>query len=492
METVKAACTESLTQARIIYKGTKAKRGSPAKPSVHVMQGTGQLMGNELSFIILCVVNIISLLLAVVRRLYGPNWFETSEGIATARRFLELAPGLINGDDIGFLADPELYKYWLASSAELGFVPSVGKNFFHPRLFCINSQFFDITSATGGVIGPSIATEELLNDTTTAICKLHPFNTGLLVGCASETEKMERWALLRGRDEGPLALPARYNYLQRSATDHVALHVRFLWYWKPDIRAWTVDGRFNLHGSPAIGGGGFNWYPGIAAEVTRFQRVLAAFLVHYYRTPRRHQPLFVTQTRAGEEGEVAMGARSLERRPPQNWSGAYRAVDRFLREDEPGQKPVPLGRRSTDKAGGDMYVITSSDDPAYPDVARADIDITPRDSVISILPQPYHERLPRYSRLLTQLHKRPDRPLMDVEVFLTETFRLTRTVAYPSLLDSETNIDVPPIPDDLRALARAAPRVPEPAAVYFDPDGPEDDWRADPGTDADKAANLFV
>lgn len=488
METVRAACTESLTKARIIYKGTKATRGKPARPSVHVMQSTGQLMGNELSFIILCVVNIISLLLAVVRRLHGPNWFETSEGIATARRFLELAPGLINGDDIGFLADAELYQHWLASSAELGFVPSVGKNFFHPRIFCINSQFFDITRASGGVVGPSIATEELLNDGTTAICKHHPFNTGLLVGCASETEKMERWAQLRGRDEGPLALPARYNYLQRSATDHVALHVRFLWYWKPDIRAWTLDGRFNLHGSPALGGGGFNWYPGIDAEVTRFQRVLAAFLLHYYRKPRRHQPLFVTQTRAGERGEVAVGERSLQRRSPENWSGAYRAVDRFLREDEPGVKPVPLGRRSRDKAEGDLYVITASDDPTYSDVARADIDITPRDSVISLLPQPYHERLPRYSRLLTLLHKRPDRPLMDAEVFLTETFRLTRTTAYTPLLEPEENIAVPPIPDDLRELARCAPTVPIPVAVYPE----EDDWRPEPGTAGDRAANLFV
>jgi len=102
----------------------------------------GQPMGHPLSFPLLCVINLSTYRLALKR------WVEAAwESCDYEKRqllLLELWDSVIvNGDDIAFMADDELYKVWLGCVSEHNFLPSMGKNYFTDELVQINSQLFD-------------------------------------------------------------------------------------------------------------------------------------------------------------------------------------------------------------------------------------------------------------------------------------------------------------------------------------------------------------
>jgi len=85
-----------------------------------VLQERGQLMGNFLSFPLLCLQNYLAFLYFA-----GPSY-----------------PVRINGDDIVFRAPRHVYERWAAGVSSTGLTLSVGKTFVHRRFFSLNSKYF--------------------------------------------------------------------------------------------------------------------------------------------------------------------------------------------------------------------------------------------------------------------------------------------------------------------------------------------------------------
>jgi hypothetical protein len=98
------------------------------------VQRNGQLMGNVLSFPILCLANYIA---------YHISW-EIYLGRDISP--FGVPPVLINGDDILFKSNKEHYKIWCNVVTEFGFEPSIGKNFFSDEMLQINSVLYRIDS----------------------------------------------------------------------------------------------------------------------------------------------------------------------------------------------------------------------------------------------------------------------------------------------------------------------------------------------------------
>jgi hypothetical protein len=99
-----------------------------------VDQANGQLMGSPVSFPILCVIN------AAINRLYLDPALKTP---------LWKLPLLVNGDDGLFSTDREPNGDWERLVAQVGFKPSLGKNYVHEELCCINSEFYSRSSTLG-------------------------------------------------------------------------------------------------------------------------------------------------------------------------------------------------------------------------------------------------------------------------------------------------------------------------------------------------------
>lgn len=98
-----------------------------------VKQITGQLMGSVLSFPILCAANFTCFVKAVTRRCHA---------LGIKRPRLADLRCLINGDDILFVCDQELYFIWLEEIALVGFTLSPGKNLVSSTYFTINSTLY--------------------------------------------------------------------------------------------------------------------------------------------------------------------------------------------------------------------------------------------------------------------------------------------------------------------------------------------------------------
>jgi hypothetical protein len=98
-----------------------------------ILQENGQLMGNPLSFAVLCVAN-----LSTYMRAFG--FTKRSELID--RNGAPIQPMLINGDDIVFTAETSFYKAWVQSAADIGLKKSLGKNYYVRDWFMINSRMY--------------------------------------------------------------------------------------------------------------------------------------------------------------------------------------------------------------------------------------------------------------------------------------------------------------------------------------------------------------
>lgn len=112
-------------------------------PNLDCHQNNGQLMGNPMSFPILCLVNLIGYWLSLEKYLQHPVEIQS-------------LPVLVNGDDILFRADQGFHDSWVDCISSLGFSLSVGKYYWHKRVATLNSQFFlckeTLDSSTGRVI----------------------------------------------------------------------------------------------------------------------------------------------------------------------------------------------------------------------------------------------------------------------------------------------------------------------------------------------------
>jgi len=100
-------------------------------------QTNGQVMGNVLSFPILCLANVCAYWIA--RELYigeTLDWSEVKDEV------------LINGDDILFCCEKDFYPVWLETIREFGFEPSAGKNLCSDDIIQINSALFRTVTST--------------------------------------------------------------------------------------------------------------------------------------------------------------------------------------------------------------------------------------------------------------------------------------------------------------------------------------------------------
>jgi len=112
----------SLT-GRVVYS-TKAGK-------IHSFdQNTGQLMGNYLSFPLLCISNVSTLFLAF--------------GSARAWRMVWEKRVVVNGDDIVFQASLGDVKEWKTQLPNSGFVMNESKTGLHRQLFTLNSKLFRV------------------------------------------------------------------------------------------------------------------------------------------------------------------------------------------------------------------------------------------------------------------------------------------------------------------------------------------------------------
>ncbi len=103
----------------------------------------GQPMGNPLSFPLLCFINTAIYITCL------DVWVnldpDDTDRLELSRLLRENA--IVNGDDIAFICNTELYKIFCDISAEAGFKVSIGKQFLSPHFLQINSQMFRIKNS---------------------------------------------------------------------------------------------------------------------------------------------------------------------------------------------------------------------------------------------------------------------------------------------------------------------------------------------------------
>lgn len=121
----KQACSDSEELNRLLYE---------ACPQVW-----GQLMGSPMSFPILCIVNAAASL-SVVRRWGLHPLDEVLIRDYSFADWLAEVPLRVNGDDIGFIANEEVYEDWKTVTAECGLQFSLGKNYTSREFLLMNSE----------------------------------------------------------------------------------------------------------------------------------------------------------------------------------------------------------------------------------------------------------------------------------------------------------------------------------------------------------------
>jgi hypothetical protein len=94
-----------------------------------VQQMNGQLMGSIVSFLVLCLANA-GVTLAATAVADPADWYSRLKGV------------LINGDDNGFVCRKSVYETFSRWATLCGLEMSVGKAYWHPKIFNINSECF--------------------------------------------------------------------------------------------------------------------------------------------------------------------------------------------------------------------------------------------------------------------------------------------------------------------------------------------------------------
>jgi hypothetical protein len=175
---------------------------------------------------------------------------------------LEDLPVLINGDDILFRADDELYGYWLEEIEKLGFRLSLGKNYVHSKYLTVNSEMYRY---------------EAESETFHFIKYL---NAGLLIGQYKKTGK---------QSEKLLPLWDIYNLTIHTAVDPLRAHRRFLHYHHHAIKRLTLGGIFQLFAPFERGGLGFRPPEGLEFSLTSTQQRFAMLLEEeFFKDPGQH------------------------------------------------------------------------------------------------------------------------------------------------------------------------------------------------------------
>lgn len=221
------------------------------------LQKNGQLMGSILSFPILCIVNLLTYLGALVEYLairydVDPVWIQKIN-------FNDL-PVLINGDDILFRSDDFHYELWKSWAADCGFELSLGKNYTHERFLTINSRFFEYKPHEDRFVEAPF------------------FNAGVLTGQSKLGNKLSR---------SPEPIWDLYECCLNGAFNKWRAHKRFIHYYREVIEEMTNFGEFSLFIPRTLGGLGFKLFDEVRPHVTftPFQLKFATYLYGYITQP---------------------------------------------------------------------------------------------------------------------------------------------------------------------------------------------------------------
>lgn len=244
-----------------------------------VIQQNGQLMGSVLSFPFLCLANLFAYIMAL-----GRGDRDKQHRLVSNLRTIARLPVLINGDDILFRSDGDLYQHWLGEIAKVGFKPSVGKNFIHPRFFTVNSVPIEFRPAptTNEEFWDKMSWADMAElpegfpsyrpDSITDTFNIHGYlNVGLLTGQAKLTGR----EVLRN-----LPLSGWHAQSVITALNPAQAHRWFLHYHLESIQRQTRFGgtTLNLFAHPLKGGLGFIVPPGVHPGFSPEQRRLAEAL----------------------------------------------------------------------------------------------------------------------------------------------------------------------------------------------------------------------
>jgi len=223
-----------------------------------VQQANGQLMGSNLSFPILCIVNLIS------------YWEALEEHFDTLISIEDL-PVLVNGDDILFMSPgPEsgFYAKWKSSITEAGFRLSVGKNYIHNQLLTVNSEMWRWNKLHSA---PSFT-------------RVRHLDVGLLMNDNS-AQRLENRTL-------PLA--ERLQRVLEGANNKARIWNRLKHYYCEDLKKWTQEGKYNVFATLQQGGLGVEKPDIVPNQFTKYQRRFAGWM-------RKTQDKMSTEQEAGLE-----------------------------------------------------------------------------------------------------------------------------------------------------------------------------------------------
>jgi len=202
-------------------------------------QTNGQLMGSNLSFPILCAINLVG------------YWMALEEYLGVRLEPHDL-PVLINGDDILFRTtkpDPSnpksFYEIWKRVISQLGFELSVGKNYVHDSIFTVNSECWVVQSKEGH----------------RSFKKIDYLPIGLLTNVRTACRLEDR----------QLSLVDVFNQTLAGSRNKQRTFSRLKHYYLQEVKEWTHKGRYNLCGHILLGGLGVN-SQGVDPGFTRSQR----------------------------------------------------------------------------------------------------------------------------------------------------------------------------------------------------------------------------
>jgi len=232
----------------------------------------GQLMGSNVSFFVLCILNA-SLTRTAMELRYQRTIKLRDSGI------------LINGDDIGFVADDLLLEIWKRETTEGGLSPSPGKNFTSKDFLILNSTMHR----------PVMIPPNLDSPLPTVKWVLVPYiNYGLLQGMtgqgrsrnAPESEIICASTDPKTPDLGTMASDLIWGHPEDV---QVILLKRFIKQWEPELRKFCPPG-LSYYLPKFLGGMGFPIIGTFHAltdqhgkkkeRFSRCQRVLAGYLSH--------------------------------------------------------------------------------------------------------------------------------------------------------------------------------------------------------------------
>lgn len=269
----------TLTNCRLEYPFL-----SPDSEDGNFHQSNGQLMGNPMSFPILCLVNLAGYQAAL----------EEYLGFQVDTQDL---PVLVNGDDILFRADDRLYRMWKQRISDLGLELSVGKCYVSNCFATLNSQAFLQKKTVEG----SVYFEEITYT-----------NPGLLLrdGVTGDKKRVSTFSAPQVLDEGLKGAWSRERYFGR-----------FLRLRAEAVNKCTRHGLFNLFLPRSSGGLGVRPW-GLQFHVTRWQKWLAWALSE---AQNRDPMLFASRQAAlKRKPHVSLGFVSSHSRAMHLWVDAVR------------------------------------------------------------------------------------------------------------------------------------------------------------------------